>query len=95
MVEQSRLTRIIMQMDDRGLVSRRGDPEDRRRVRVFLTDKGRALASGLVAQAREHEDGLIKILANSDAARLKPALHSLIRTLDPQSESDPQAEGDR
>ena len=34
LVEQSRLTRIIMQMDARGLVHRKSDPSDGRRVRV-------------------------------------------------------------
>ena len=87
LVEQSRLTRIIIQMDERGLVTRRGDPEDRRRVRVYLTDKGRALATQLVREARQHESTLMTQLANGDAARLKPALHALIRTLDPGDDS--------
>ncbi|MCY0154110.1 MarR family winged helix-turn-helix transcriptional regulator [Hoeflea alexandrii] len=39
MIEQSRLTKIIIQMDARGLVTRRSDPTDGRRVRVFLTPK--------------------------------------------------------
>lgn len=83
LVEQSRLTRIIAQMDDRGLVSRRGDPQDGRRVRVFLTQDGRDLASHLVIKAREHEAGLLKILQDNDGARLKPALRSLLGALDP------------
>lgn len=83
LVEQSRLTRIIAQMDDRGLVSRRGDPQDRRRVRVFLTTKGQDLAADLVEKARAHEAGLLKILQDSDGARLKPALRSLLGTLAP------------
>ena len=43
LVEQSRLTRIIAQMEERGLVRRQSDPKDGRRVRVFLTPSGRAL----------------------------------------------------
>ena len=54
--EQSRLTRIIEKMQDRGLVSRRPDGQDRRKVRVFLTEAGRELlvqakAMGDAAQA--------------------------------------------
>lgn len=86
LIEQSRLTRIIMQMDERGLVSRRDDPEDRRRVRVFLTPAGRALAERLVADAREHEIELMKILKNVDGERLKPTLRSLLNALDPAAE---------
>ena len=85
LVEQSRLTRIIIQMDERGLVSRRGDPADRRRVRVYLTPQGRTLAARLVLEAREHESKLLQRLKGSDAAHLKPALHALIRTLDPET----------
>ncbi|MEX0281794.1 MAG: MarR family winged helix-turn-helix transcriptional regulator [Arenibacterium sp.] len=88
LVEQSRLTRIIAQMDARGLVTRRGDPMDRRRVRVYLTDAGRDLASRLVPEARAHEDRLLQALRGSDGARLKPALRSLLDVLDKGNKED-------
>lgn len=81
LVEQSRLTRIILQMETRGLVARRGDAADKRRVRVFLTEAGRSLAAGLVTEARAHETALIAALEGGDAARLKPALRTLLDTL--------------
>lgn len=55
LIEQSRLTKIIIQMEERDLIRRQGDAKDRRRVRVHLTDDGRALAKQLVADARAHE----------------------------------------
>lgn len=82
LVEQSRLTRIIAQMDDRGLVSRQGDPQDRRRVRVYLTPAGRDLAFSLVHKARSHEAKLLETLRGSDGAHLKPALRALLDMLD-------------
>ena len=82
LVEQSRLTRIIAQMDERGLVTRRGDPLDRRRVRVYLSDEGRDLAARLVPEAQAHEAKLLQSLQGSDGARLKPALRSLLNMLD-------------
>ncbi|MFK7755258.1 MAG: MarR family winged helix-turn-helix transcriptional regulator [Sedimentitalea sp.] len=81
LVEQSRLTRIILQMDTRGLVSRRSDPEDGRRVRIFLTQKGHDLAQSLVTQARAHEAKLLDLLPGADSARLKPALRQMLSTL--------------
>ncbi|QFT58823.1 Organic hydroperoxide resistance transcriptional regulator [Sulfitobacter sp. THAF37] len=81
LAEQSRLTRIILQMETRGLVARRGDAADKRRVRVYLTDAGRALARDLVAEARVHEAALIQSLSGGDGARLKPALRSLLEVL--------------
>ena len=39
-MEPRSLTRLIKKMEEDGLVERRPDPEDRRSVRIFLTDKG-------------------------------------------------------
>ncbi len=84
LIEQSRLTRIIGQMASRGLVTRRGDVEDRRRVRVFLTEEGRALASRLVADARHHETDVLRRLEGGDGARIKPALRAILENLAPE-----------
>lgn len=83
LAEQSRLTRIILQMEKRGLVVRRGDAADKRRVRVHLTPQGRNLATDLVTQAKVHEAALIRRLSGGDGARLKPALRSLLEVLEP------------
>lgn len=76
LMEQSRLTKIIDQMAEKGLVARRSDDRDRRRVRVFLAPAGRALADKLVAAAKHHEAGIIDQLSPGDAALIK---HSLKR----------------
>lgn len=81
LVEQSRLTRIIDQMDQKGLVKRRPGVEDRRRVTVHLTSKGRKLANALVEQAGEHERKILDLLDDTDAAHLKPALRTLLAKL--------------
>ena len=39
-MEPRSLTRLIKKMEEDGLVERRPDPEDRRSVRIFLTDEG-------------------------------------------------------
>ncbi len=83
LAEQSRLTRIILQMEKRDLVVRRGDAADKRRVRVHLTPEGRSLATRLVAEAKVHEAELIRTLSGGDGARLKPALRSLLAALEP------------
>lgn len=77
-VEQSNLTKIVDQMDDDGLVERRKDPQDRRRVRIWLTDKGRALTSRLVAQARQHETDVLGCLPDDVARRFKSDLRVLV-----------------
>lgn len=87
MMEQSRLTRIVERMDERGLVARSDDKADRRRVRVFLTDKGRALARDMVAEARDHEARLLALLPSGEARHLKRLLlklHGRIGAVGPQ-----------
>lgn len=93
LIEQSRLTRIIIQMEERGLVIRKGDTRDRRRVRVHLTDTGRQIAEQLVTDARAHETALLAQLEGGDGARLKPALAALLARLDPdgQTRGEPDA----
>ncbi|MDE4096222.1 MarR family transcriptional regulator [Phaeobacter gallaeciensis] len=82
LVEQSRLTRIIAQMEKRGLLIRQSDPEDGRRVRVFLTPEGRALTNRLVPQAQAHEKALLERLTEHGGHHLKPILHALLNTLE-------------
>lgn len=81
LMEQSRVTHIIHRMDKRGLVTREVDADDGRRKRIFLTDRGRKLANKLVAEAREHEAGLLQTLADTDAERIKPVLTALLAHL--------------
>lgn len=81
LMEQSRMTRIIDQMDQRKLVRRVSDGSDRRRVLVKLTKEGKTLASRLVSDAREHEENLLSDLADTDAARIKPVLQVLLSRL--------------
>ena len=81
LAEQSRLTRIIDQMDRKGYVERRPGKDDGRKVMVHLTATGQALASELVAEARRHERRLLDVLEDTDADRLKPALQALLDRL--------------
>ncbi len=77
LMEQSHLTKIVDQMATKGLVKRRSDERDRRRVRVYLTAAGRVLGTGLVKKAREHEMSIVSRLGATDAARLKAALKDI------------------
>ncbi|KQY72517.1 MULTISPECIES: MarR family winged helix-turn-helix transcriptional regulator [Ensifer] len=77
LMEQSRLTKIIDQMNLRGLVRRGSDVDDGRRVRVFLTPKGRDLATHLVTAAQRHEAQIFDYLLPGEGALLKALLHRL------------------
>ena len=95
MIEQSRLTKIIIQMDGRGLVTRRSDPQDGRRVRVFLTEAGRKLAGELVADARIHEQELLDSFRGGEGAEIKDTLKALIRHLETGKPDDDIASSGR
>jgi len=81
LAEQSRLTRIVDQMDAKGLVKRKPGLDDRRKVTVHLTAKGKTLAKVLVEKARKHEQSVLDLLDDTDAAVLKPALQTLLAKL--------------
>jgi DNA-binding MarR family transcriptional regulator len=76
-MEQSRMTRLVERMEAKGLVRRVADQGDRRRVRVFYTDQGRALANVLIAEAKAHESHVLALLTPTEAARLKSLLQTL------------------
>jgi len=82
MIEQSRLTKIIIQMGERDLVTRRSDPKDGRRVRIFLTEQGRDLATELVADAKAHELDLLKSFQGNQGDEIKETLRALIHHLE-------------
>lgn len=52
-VSQASTTGIVDRMEQRGLVARQRDDEDRRVIRVALTDEGRAMVGGMAAERRE------------------------------------------
>jgi DNA-binding MarR family transcriptional regulator len=73
-------TRIIDVLDDlqeRGLISRRPDPADRRARLVALTKSGRRLRDSAQAAIQAREERLLAILDPADRAALLNALSQL------------------
>lgn len=78
-MEQSRLTRVIERMDNRGHVTRKRCQDDRRKVYVWLTEQGAGIGRDLVARARTHEAEFIEsCLSPAEGRRLKALLTRLI-----------------
>lgn len=88
LMEQSRLTKLIDQMDNRDLVRRGSDEIDRRRVRVYLTAQGRELATYLVGAARQHEVKVMENLLPGEAELLKTLLRRLYGSLSAPTQSE-------
>ncbi|HPD93217.1 MAG: winged helix-turn-helix transcriptional regulator [Rhodobacter sp.] len=72
--EQSAMTRVVERMEERGLLERRNDPRDRRRVRVYLTPEGRALVQDLAHQAKVNEAQMMTALTPEQSRALKSLL---------------------
>jgi DNA-binding MarR family transcriptional regulator len=90
----SRLVTLVDELESRGLVERRDNPEDRRTYALHLTDAGRAahdsigrvakehqlaLCSALDAQEQEQLAGMLLRIAEQQG--LRPGVHPGFRTL--------------
>lgn len=54
----SRLVALLDELEERGLLARRDDPEDRRSYALHLSEKGRQALEQVGRVAREHQDAL-------------------------------------
>jgi len=77
MMQQSALSRALMNMESEGYVRRGPRRDDARYVEVFLTDKGRALFGALNVVVRRRQSRLLKDLSRDEVA----AAFALIRRL--------------
>lgn len=72
------LTKIIDRMVSNVLVYRAHDPKDRRKVLLFLSDRGKILAKRLKPLAQSHEARIIQSYGYKSTNELKRLLGSLI-----------------
>jgi DNA-binding MarR family transcriptional regulator len=77
-VPASRMVALVDELEQRGLVERRPNPDDRRVRALYLTRKGRnALARGREI-AKEHEEALTRGLPVADRKRLVGLLQKIV-----------------
>jgi len=79
---QSAVSKTVDRMERDGLVARAALDSDRRRVRVSITEEGRALVARLRDSARLHEAAVLAATGGADAEALKAALKAIIRRFD-------------
>lgn len=78
----------IAAMETAGLVRRERDAQDRRKMKVFLTQKGRALQAALLPSAVE----VVRLATGAMTERERATLLSLLRTMQAALQADLQAE---
>jgi DNA-binding MarR family transcriptional regulator len=70
-------TEVVDALAERGLAERRPDPDDRRAVRVHLTDAGRQAATAIREARRSEAEAFFAVLDDADRAELTRILARL------------------
>ena len=73
-VAPSRLVSLIDDLEERGLVERRDQPNDRRSYALYLTSKGRDVLKRIAEVAREHQQALCAALTDEEREQLSVLL---------------------
>jgi DNA-binding MarR family transcriptional regulator len=84
------VTKIIDKMVSEALVYRVPDPDDRRKVRIFISDKGRLLLEEQNGRVADHQGKVEDSYGAKRMQELKAMLESLIKdgALHPSDEPD-------
>ncbi len=80
-IEAATLTHIVQRLERDGFIRRSCDPEDRRRQRVWLTNKSRELLPVLAAEVADHRAFVQRGLDADEIARLSALLRRLEENL--------------
>ena len=81
----SRLVALVDELEGRGLVERRNDPEDRRAYALFLTRKGADVFEAIGKISRAHDDAICSALTEQE----RELLASLLGRIAEQQELTP------
>jgi 3-hydroxy-9,10-secoandrosta-1,3,5(10)-triene-9,17-dione monooxygenase reductase component len=80
LMKQPGLTKVLDRMERDELLNRRGTSDDRRRVTIHLTAKGRARVKPAQRAAEAHEAELMSQFTEEQRATIKSALDLLINS---------------
>jgi len=81
-VDAPAATGIITRLEQIGLVERRHDREDRRVVKVYLTDEGRDISNTLVSSVERFEHNITQGFSQGELDRFLGQLQQLIANAD-------------
>ena len=76
-VDRTTMVLLIDELENKGLVQRRRDPDDRRKNVVVLTDAGRTTLRDASRASAEAERLFLGPLSGDEAARLRQALRAI------------------
>lgn len=76
-VDRTTMVVLIDELENKGLVQRRQDPDDRRRNVVALTDVGRTTLRGATSASDEAERRFLGPLSDDETAKFKEMLRAI------------------
>ncbi|NDL56419.1 MarR family winged helix-turn-helix transcriptional regulator [Phytoactinopolyspora mesophila] len=79
--DKSRVIPVLDDLQERGLISRRPDPADRRVRLVALTPEGRSVRSRVQAEIQRAEEELLERLSPDDRRAFLRTLHTLYESV--------------
>src|SRR6201987_1657633 len=77
------LSRIVQNFDEKGLITRKPLPSDRRQVRLSLTAKGRQVFAKLELGSQNEVAAMLATLSQADTRRLTQAMGTITQLLEP------------
>ena len=80
-MEKSSLTRMVDDLEKKGVVSRKTDPDDRRKVLVSLTEKGLKYYNSLKEIEAEMADEILKFVDEKDIEDFVQSLETMVKIL--------------
>jgi DNA-binding MarR family transcriptional regulator len=78
-MEKSSLTRMVDDLEKKGIVFRKTDPDDRRKVLVSLTEKGLNYYNQLNEITAEMADEILKFVDEQDIEEFAQSLETIVR----------------
>ncbi|KNZ69102.1 transcriptional regulator, MarR family [Thermincola ferriacetica] len=84
--DQPNVTRILDKLEEKGLIKRQENPDDRRAFSVFLTEKGYGLKGVLVTAATKALDEALQGFDTGEIQQLKNLLEKIFTNLTDREE---------
>jgi DNA-binding MarR family transcriptional regulator len=98
-LEKSKVSRIVVQLLDKGLLKKREDPTDQRSFHLTLTAAGKKLYSAMYADAIARNEQWLAVLPKQQRAQFLASLDSLIlhshKLLDEERKASVKSSGSR
>jgi DNA-binding MarR family transcriptional regulator len=79
------VTSVLSRLEERGLILRGPDPDDRRATMIMLSQEGRQLAREIAATGREKFEASLSHLTDEELAGLARGLAAVARAMDERS----------